>query len=124
MTGFVDQFSSGLHTEILGKSWIIVNTATREALPNSFLEAAAHRCAILSAVDPDGFASQFGYYAACEDFSEGLSRLLEGDTWRARGEKGYEYVRKTFETGIAIDLHLAAYERALGDRGVPRPRGT
>jgi len=124
MTGFVDQFSSGLHTEILGKSWIMVNTATREALPNSFLEAAAHRCAILSGVDPDGFASRFGYHAAADDFTEGLARLLEGNRWRERGEKGHEYVRETFEIGRAIDLHLAAYGRALGDRGVPRPRGT
>jgi len=124
MPGFVDQFRSGLHTEILGKSWIMVNTAAREGLPNSFLEAAAHRCAILSGVDPDGFASRFGYHAAADDFTEGLARLLEGNRWRERSEKGHEYVRETFEIGRAIDLHLAAYGRALGDRGVPRPRGT
>jgi len=116
MAGFVDQFQSGLHSEILGKSWILVNTATREALPNSFLEAAAHRCAILGYVDPDGFASGFGYHAKDDDFAEGLAFLLENDRWRERGEKGYEYVRKTFEVGRAIDLHLAAYGRVLGDR--------
>jgi glycosyltransferase involved in cell wall biosynthesis len=76
MTGFVDQFQSDLHSKILEESWIMVNTATREALPNSFLEAAAHRCAILSLVDPDGFASRFGYHAKDEDFSKGLEFLL------------------------------------------------
>jgi len=61
MTGFIDRFSSPLHSQVLGKSWVMLNTATREALPNAFLEAAARRCAILSTVDSDGFSSQFRY---------------------------------------------------------------
>ncbi len=116
MVGFVDPFDSGLHGTLLGRSWILVNTSAREGLPLSFLEAAAHRCAILSAENPDGFASRFGYHAKEDDFAAGLAYLLEDGRWRARGEKGYEYVRETFETGRAIDLHLAAYERALGNR--------
>jgi len=113
MTGFVDQFASTRHSEILGKSWIMVNTATREALPNSFLEASAHRCAILSAVDPDGFASKFGYHAERDDFAEGLRFLLEDGRWRSRGESGGRYVGETFETEIAMQRHLAVYESLL-----------
>ena len=113
MTGFVDQFSSDLHSKILEKSWIMVNTATREALPNSFLEAAAHQCAILSSVDPDGFASLFGYHAENDDFSRGLETLLEYDLWKERGKRGYEYVKETFELHRAIDQHVAFYERVL-----------
>jgi glycosyltransferase involved in cell wall biosynthesis len=110
MTGFIDQFSSDQHSNILEKSWIMVNTATREALPNSFLEAAAHKCAILSFVDPDGFASQFGYHAKDENFAEGLKFLLENQRWKELGEHGYDYVKKTFEMNRAIDLHVNAYE--------------
>lgn len=113
MVGFVDQFSSPLHSQILEKSWIMVNTATREALPNAFLEAAAHKCAILSAVDPDGFASQFGYYAKGEDFPDGIDFLIENQRWKERGELGYEYVKETFETNRAIGQHLAVYEQIL-----------
>jgi len=113
MTGFIDQFSSNRLSNILEKSWIMVNTATREALPNAFLEAAAHRCAILSAVDPDGFASQFGYHAKEDDFSKGLDFLLENQRWKERGERGYEYVKETFEINRAIDQHIAVYEQIL-----------
>jgi glycosyltransferase involved in cell wall biosynthesis len=116
MTGFVDQFQSGRHSEILGKSWVMVNTATREALPNAFLEAAAHRCAILAGLDPDGFASRFGYHAAEEDFARGLAWLLENDRWRAQGEAGCAYVRETFEMSRAIQLHLDAYRDLLKTR--------
>lgn len=111
--GFVDQFSGEAHHRILSESWVMVNTATREALPNAFLEAAAHGCAILSGVDPDGFASQFGYHAIREDFAEGLRWLLEGERWRRQGEQGYRYVRDTFELNRSMDQHLAVYERLL-----------
>lgn len=114
--GFIDQFADSAHSEILGSSWIMVNTATREGLPNSFLEASAHRCAILSQGNPDGFASQFGYHAAADDFSEGLAWLLEGDRWRAAGERGFAFVRDIFATDRAIDLHLAAYGDILAAR--------
>lgn len=115
MTGFIDQFSSPLHSNILEKSWVMVNTATREALPNAFLEAAAHRCAILSAVDPDGFASQFGYYAKDDDFSKGLDFLLENQRWKERGERGYEHVKETFEINRAIDQHITIYVKILNE---------
>jgi len=113
MAGFVDQFSSDLHSKILEKSWIMVNTATREALPNSFLEAAAHQCAILSSVDPDGFASVFGYHAENDDFSMGLETLLKNGLWKERGKRGYEYVKETIELHRAIDQHIAFYEQVL-----------
>jgi hypothetical protein len=111
MIGLVDQFSSERHSQILSESWVMVNTATREALPNAFLEAAAHQCAILSGVDPDGFASRFGHHARDEDFAKGLAALLDGDAWRARGLQGYEYVRDTFELNHAVDLHEEVYRQ-------------
>jgi glycosyltransferase involved in cell wall biosynthesis len=107
--GFVDQFGSAEQSRVLGESRVMVNCAAREGLPNAFLEAAAHRCAILSAVDPDGFASRFGYHAGEDDFEKGLGWLLEGERWRALGEAGHDHVLETFELGRAVDAHEAVY---------------
>jgi len=115
LTGFVDQFGSQELSAILGRSWIVVNTAAREGLPNAFIEAAAHRCAILSEVDPDGFASRFGARAEAGDFAGGLAWLLERDRWRERGKRGYAHVRDTFELHQAMDDHLAVYDELVRD---------
>lgn len=113
MTGFVDQFSSNLHSEILEKSWIMMNAATREALPNAFIESASHKCAILSFVDPDNFASDFGYHAENDDFAEGLKYLLEDNRWKELGEKGYTYINDTFELDKSITQHIKIYEQII-----------
>ncbi len=113
MTGFIDQFSTNDLSSILEKSWVLVNTSMREGLPVSFLEAAANRCAILSGVDPDGFASKFGYHAKNDDFKEGLDFLLEQNRWVEKGFKGYEYVKETFELNKAVDKHIHVYEQML-----------
>jgi glycosyltransferase involved in cell wall biosynthesis len=113
MVGFVDQFATDRLARILDLSWVLVSTSTREGLPNTFLEAAAHRCALLSRVDPDGFASRSGHHVQDGDFAGGLRHLLEGDRWRSLGEIGQRYVRERFETGVATLRHLEAYERVL-----------
>jgi glycosyltransferase involved in cell wall biosynthesis len=111
--GFIDQFSSPRYAEILEQSWVIINPAVREGLPNAFLEAASYQCAILSAVDPDGFASRFGYRVTDDDFASGLAFLLENEKWRDRGLRGHEYVKQHFEVERAIASHVAAYHGAL-----------
>ena len=83
--GFVDQFAGDALSAILGESWVLANTSAREGLPNSYIEACAHRCAILSPVDPDGFASRFGALVTDSDFVAGLRRLLAGWPWRRAG---------------------------------------
>jgi len=98
---------------VLEESWVLVNTSVHECLPVSFLEAAAHRCAILSPHDPDGFATRFGYHAAARDYAKGLSWLLEGDRWRERGERGYRYVSAVHEKKGVIDRHVEVYEELL-----------
>jgi len=107
--GFVDQFENDTISEILGKSWILVNTSAREGLPNAFVEAAVHRCAILSEQDPDGFASNFGYHARSGDFDVGLNTLLDRDLWKLKGELGYEHAKAVFALEKAIDRHLVLY---------------
>ncbi len=99
--------------KVLSKSWILVNTAAREGLPNAFLEAAAHGCAILSSVDTDGFASRFGATVPDDDFATGLALLLENNRWRECGAHARSFVAQTFETGVAIKSHIDAYEGAL-----------
>jgi glycosyltransferase involved in cell wall biosynthesis len=119
LAGFVDQFGSGRLSSMLGRSWIVVNTAEREGLPNAFIEAAAHRCAILSGVDPDGFASRGGRHVRDGDFAAGLAWLLEDGRWRELGERGQAYVRETFELDRAIDRHLEVYQELLGQWSHP-----
>ena len=117
MTGTIDQFQTDRLNRILEKSWVLVNTAAREALPNTFLEAAASRCAILSGVDPDGFASRFGYYARDDgDLADGLTHLLAYERWKELGEVGCQFVKTVFSIEPAVERHLEAYRQALGAR--------
>lgn len=113
MAGFINQFQGDKLSSLLEKSWIMVNTAAREGLPNSFIEAAAHGCAILSAVDPDDFASDFGFHVQDDDFVAGLKFLLKDDTWLKQGERGYKYVQDVFAIDRAIDQHISIYEKLL-----------
>jgi len=110
LTGAIDQFGSTLLAEILSKSWVIVNTSAREGLPTTFVEAAAHRCAILSFTNPDNFASRFGYNAAEGELSMGLMYLLQNDRWRSLGQSAYEFVAPVFGIDNSIQAHFDMYE--------------
>ncbi len=116
MPGFVDQFSSEDFQRLLSPSWILVNTSLREGLPRSFLEAAYFKCAILSRVDPDGFASRFGQRVHDDEFARGLDALLAGDSWRSRGQAAYEYVSSKYGVEQSVNLHLEVYQRLIGSR--------
>jgi glycosyltransferase involved in cell wall biosynthesis len=118
MPGHLDPFESPRLSAILSESWILVNTATREGLPNAFLEAGAHGCAVLSALDPGGFTSHFGYHVRDGDFVRGLRALLQGDRWRECGEAARAWVRENYEQELAIEQHLAVY-RELLSAGAP-----
>jgi len=113
MPGFIDQFSGNALSDLLGESWILANTAEREGLPTSFLEAFAHGCAILSRVNPDDLVRRFGEVVQADAFAEGLDRLLVADAWRGRGEGGRRYVHEHYELGNVVDRHLAVYREAL-----------
>jgi len=88
--------------EILDKCWVLVLPSIREGLPIAMLEALAHKCALLSSVNPDGLTERFGYWARKDDFTEGLSWLLEDDRWRRLGEEGYKYVRENHSIDMVI----------------------
>ena len=114
MPGFVDQFSSPLFAETLSASWVLVNTALREGLPRTFMEAGGYGCAILSRVDPDGFASRFGYRTSGDDFANGLAWLLEEERWKPRGQAARVYVEKTYGAENATNRHVQVYESLGG----------
>ncbi len=114
LTGFLDPFASEALSEVLERSWILMNTSSREGLPTSFLEALAHRCSVVSAVDPGGVTSRFGVCVTGDDFDRGLERLLEENAWKEKGENGYRYVKDNHDLPDAIDRHLAAYAEVLG----------
>jgi glycosyltransferase involved in cell wall biosynthesis len=112
MPGFLNLFSeTDSLFEYLSKGWILCNTSAKEALPLSFLEGAAHQCAILSHVNPDGFASEMGYHAYDEDFEKGLDWLIKDDNWKRCGMNGYEYVRQNHEMENVIDAHIEVYKQ-------------
>jgi glycosyltransferase involved in cell wall biosynthesis len=119
LVGHVDQFENPeTHSKILEECWIMVNTATREALPtNSFIESAAHKCALLAGLDyRDGFAENFGYCAIDGDFEKGLRWLLEGNRWRELGEKGYAHVSAEYRTELVIDRYIQIYDAVLSGK--------
>jgi glycosyltransferase involved in cell wall biosynthesis len=117
VTGFINQFENDEIKNLLSRSWILVNTAAREGLPNSFIEACANKCAILSSVDPDGFSSRFGVFVKDDDFEKGLKKLLENDLWKKMGEAGCEYVAKIFSQDISIEKHMQIYSELLNNKG-------
>lgn len=100
-------------SRVLGESWVLVNTSVCECLPISFLEAAAHGCAILSFHNPDGFASSFGFHVKDGNLDQGLRFLLGDDRWRERGEKGRAHVSEVHEKKRTIERHMAAYRALL-----------
>lgn len=111
LTGFIDQFSSTQIFKWLASSWGLINTSLREGLPRSFMEAGASGCAILSRVDPDGFASRFGFRATHDNFSQGLEWLLEDSRWRPLGEAARQYVTDTYGLRVAVSSHVDIYQK-------------
>jgi glycosyltransferase involved in cell wall biosynthesis len=114
MRGFINQFASSELFEIMAKSWVLVNTSARESLPTTFIEAAAHGCAILSEIDPDGFASRFGKPVTHGDYANALQSLLQNEAWRTKGLAGMEYTREHFSLENSIRQHLEIYEQLSG----------
>ncbi|MCC5829493.1 MAG: glycosyltransferase family 4 protein [Phycisphaeraceae bacterium] len=116
MPGFVPRFGPENLNSIYARAWILVNTSAREGLPYTFIEAGAWGCSILSSLDPDHFARDFGYYVEDDDFAKGLAWLLESDRWRARGRKAMEFVRANFSEERSLDAHMKAYVELCGQK--------
>jgi glycosyltransferase involved in cell wall biosynthesis len=99
---------------ILSRCWIMVLPSIREGLPIAMLEALAHKCALLSSVNPDGLTERFGYWAKRDDFAEGLRWLLEDGRWRGLGEEGYKYVKENHSMEKFIGKLISSLLEKLG----------
>lgn len=101
-------------SEILEKSWILLNTSIRECLPVAFLESLAHKTPIISGEDPDSLVSRFGVKTGHKyvDYRDGLKRLLSSD-WEKLGERGRKYIENTHEYWHVIDMHIKVYRDFL-----------
>lgn len=113
LRGFLNQFRGNQLADLYAESWILVNTSPREGLPTTFLEAAAHRCAILACVNPDGFMERAGVHATANTLSEGLRHLLTDERWRGCGEAGYQFIQRQYAADRAMAQHDAMYRTLM-----------
>ena len=120
MPGFLPRFGAGGLYEQYEKSWVLVNTSVREGMPYTFLEAGAFGCALLSEIDPDGFARQFGHCVERGDYAGGLRRLIADDRWRSLGHAAASHVAFHFGEETSLRAHTTRYaqvrERAQRER--------
>jgi len=107
ITGFVGEKEK---SKILSRSWILCLPSIREGLPIAFLEALAHKCALLSSVNPDNLVTMFGYHTKNDDFNEGVKKLLGDNLWREKGEAGYRYVSRVHSIDKITDKLLEVIE--------------
>jgi len=120
LPGFVPRFGERGLYELYEQSWVLVNTSVREGLPYTFLEAGAFGCALLSELDPEGFAHEFGHRVLRGDYAGGLRWLLAEDRWRNLGRAAAHHVATHFSEEISAEAHLTRYrgllERAQRER--------
>jgi len=112
-TGFVSEEEK---SAILERSWALVNTSVREALPISFLEALAHETPILSSENPDSLTSLYGCWVPDENYRAGLEKILDDESRLEKGRLGRRYVAETHEVEKVVDRHLEIYENLLESR--------
>lgn len=117
--GYLDRFAEPERMRaVLAETWVLVNTASREGLPISFMEAAGYGCAIVSAVDPDGFASRFGVPVADDDFEKALAGFLaDVGAVREAGNAARGYIQSLYESSKATDTHIQAYRSLIAGKG-------
>ena len=114
LTGLINRFSEPERmSAVLSEAWALVSTGAREGLPLTFLEAAAHGCAIVSQVDADGMATRFGEWAADGDFGQALRRLMRGAPLE-KGLQARDYVLAQHESSRALAAHLEVYQGFAG----------
>jgi glycosyltransferase involved in cell wall biosynthesis len=112
MLGLINQFKEPERfSQTLSGAWALVNTSARESLALTFLEAAAHGCALLSGIDPDQWVSRFGQQVQNDDFASGL-RALMADSPIDKGRAAYECLKSSMhEHSRALAEHIRWYRQ-------------
>lgn len=114
LPGFVNRFEEPERlTGILSRTWGLISTAVREGLPLSFLEAAAQGCAVVSAVNPDGFATRFGAPVRDGDFARALRAFMQQSPLE-KGREAHRWVKDVYATSKALAAHRLVYQRFAG----------
>ena len=117
ITGFIDPFKDHRLHEILSKAWILVHPSAREGLPTAFQEASIHEVAILSFVDPAGYASRFGRVVSRESDVYGLEcaikKMISTREWQEKGKAGRVYNIENHSLSISVKEHLDVYKKHL-----------
>jgi len=113
MLGYLDKFLDKRFYKTYERAWILINTASREAHPLTFFEAASRGCAIMSHVNPDNWASRFGFWVQRDEYEKGLKYLLEKNRWKGLGKKAHSYVLKNYEKTRSVNIHINLYRRLL-----------
>ncbi|MBN1682622.1 glycosyltransferase family 4 protein [Candidatus Bathyarchaeota archaeon] len=114
LTGFI---SENEKSDVLEKSWGLINTSIREALPVSFLEALAHETPIISGEDPEFITSKFGYKVIKDDFRKALTLLMNDEKRIKKGKEGRKYVEEKHDLEKVARIQLNAYESVLKSDG-------
>lgn len=115
--GFRDKFDDPSFFSIYERSSIFVNTAFREGLPLTFIEAVSRGCALVSALDPDNFVSRFGKVVEADNFEEAVLSLFKDNIWKYKGEEGHKYVMSYNGKNVATQWYINLYKEALDDKG-------
>jgi len=107
-------------SEVLNKSWLLLNTSSRECLPVTFLEAAAHKMSIVSPNNPDSFASHFGYKIQerenIKEYVDAINTLILDDNWRLKGNLARKYVQENHELKHVIEEHVKIYNSWIEEK--------
>lgn len=114
LTGFVSEQEK---SRILERSWALVNTSVREALPVSFLEALAHETLLISGENPDYLTQAYGYVVHSDDYIKSIELMIGDEDRLETGRRGRKHVEKVYEVNKVVDLHLEEYKKILGTRG-------
>lgn len=104
--------------DIIGRSWIFLNTSIREGLPSSFEEALAEGTPLVSYVDPEQYVSKFGVKAksyTVQGFVDAIKTIINGEMFTNIGLKSIPFIKRNHETKIVMNRHLQIYNEILSN---------
>ena len=110
---FQDFVSEEKKFELLGKSWILLNTSVREGIPATYLEAMNTKTCIVASVDPDQYTSKFGVKVNGNDYDTAINKAISNNTYVEKGNLGFEHLKETHEISKVMNQHLAIYQSLM-----------